>query len=250
MVAFAGLLTAIPFLSRSYDEKTTHPALTQEIIKFFNQSFPDKIIDDKDKELVIKGSIDEDNFGRWMRHFYDPVHKKGLNYLGMEWQSSKDWAKDTLAQATYKIQDIGQKTLYGKVKDIFSSETDYSWDRAVYEYAWGDKNRGLESLGHVLHLLEDAGVPDHTRNDPHPGASSFLKNKLGGLLPNTISSLLENSHTTNTSPYEVFAEQFDRNSIDVASKIKNRKPVITSSLDESIERMALYSNKNFFSRDT
>ena len=32
----------------------------------------------------------------------------------------------------------------------------------------GDKAYGLEALGHVLHLLEDATVPDHTRNDPHP----------------------------------------------------------------------------------
>ncbi|MDP3710850.1 MAG: lamin tail domain-containing protein, partial [bacterium] len=249
LVVFGGLIAIIPFLGNGYDDKTTHPTLTQEIVKFYNQSFPQKQIGREEMELVIKGSVEEDYFGRWMRHFYDPVHKRGLNFLGKEWQSSKDWAKDTLAQATYKIQDIGQKTLYGKVKDIFSGETDYSWDRAVYEYTWGDKKRAFESLGHTLHLLEDAAVPDHTRNDPHPGIGSVVKDTLSGFAPEWILSKFEHSHSLNSSPYESFAK-FNRDNTDIVSQLKNKKLFLVSSPDEAIEKMATYSNKNFFSGDT
>lgn len=54
-----GTLFVFPFLGFAYDDKTTHPALTQEIIKFYNQSFPKQKINNSDAELIIKGSITE-----------------------------------------------------------------------------------------------------------------------------------------------------------------------------------------------
>src|SRR3989344_9179103 len=94
------LLIATPFFVSSYDDHTTHPALTQEIITFYNLAFPKRNIPDADAAYIIQGSIDEDRDGRWTRHFYDPVHHRGLSYLGTQWQSAKAWAGDTLAQAT------------------------------------------------------------------------------------------------------------------------------------------------------
>ena len=134
-----GLLFVTPLFVFGYDDKTTHAALTEEIVEFFNFSFPDKKISGEDMERIIKGSVEEDAFGRWMRHYYDPVHNRGLEYFGKTWQSALEWTKDTVAQATYKIQDTPDRILYGRIKDFFSGETDYSWDRAVYEYTWGDK---------------------------------------------------------------------------------------------------------------
>src|SRR3989344_2898781 len=81
----------------AYDDKTTHPALTNDIIELFNYSYPDLALSSEEKIFVKQGSIEEDAFGRWMRHFYDPVYNRGLIF-GQEWQSSKDWAEDTVAQ--------------------------------------------------------------------------------------------------------------------------------------------------------
>jgi hypothetical protein len=40
----------------------------------------------------------------------------------------------------------------------------YKWQNAIDE----DNPNKRVALGHVLHLLADMAVPDHTRNDPHP----------------------------------------------------------------------------------
>lgn len=238
ILLFGALLVAMPFFISAYDDDTTHPALTQEIIKFFNIKFPEKNISDADAEHVIQGSIDEDKDGRWTRHFYDPVHNRGLSYLGAQWQSAKGWAGDTLAQATFKLQDIPNRTLYGKLKDIFTGETDYSWERGVYEYTWGDKERGLLALGHALHLIEDMSVPDHTRNDPHPALGKRLN-----------LSFLEHHAITNTSPYESFAV-FPRDTLKIVETLKDKSPISASSIDEYMDSMARYSNEGFFSEDT
>lgn len=63
-----GTLLAFPFFISAYDDATTHRALTQEIVKFFNIHYPQSVISSEDAELMIQGSKDEDVFGRWMRH--------------------------------------------------------------------------------------------------------------------------------------------------------------------------------------
>ncbi len=217
LLALGGTLLVLPLFGLAYDDKTTHPALTQEIVKFFNSNFQDLKISGEDAKYVIQGSIDEDAGIRYMRHFYDPVYNRGL-VLGQEWMSSKEWAQNTKAQA-----GILDSTLAGTVKSLFSSEDDYSWERALYEYAWGDKKRGLEALGHILHLLEDAAVPDHTRNDPHP---PYLN--LG-------------------SPYEDWTKRFDRGSFTFEGR---ESPTVLSNLNSYFNSLATYSNNNFFSKDT
>ena len=212
-IFIGGTLLVLPFFGFAYDDKTTHPALTQEIVKFFNQSFSDQKINDENIELIIQGSIDEDSGIRWMRHFYDPVYNRGLVSAGTSWISSKEWAENTKAQAGV------ENAFAGITKPFFSGEEDYSWDRAVYEYAWGNKDRGLSGLGHILHLLEDATVPDHTRNDPHPFGS----------------------------PYEEWTKKFDRKIINLNS---TEKPVLLSNLNSYFDTTALNSNNNFFSKDT
>jgi hypothetical protein len=212
-----GTLFALPFFMLAYDDKTTHPALTQEMVELFNQKFQSLKVSDEDKELIIQGSIDEDLVPRWMQHFYDPVYNRGLTILGKKWMSSKEWAQNTLAQAGLNGFLAGTLTSY------FSDEDDYSWGRAIYEYAWGNKKRGLLALGHILHLLEDATVPDHTRNDPHPPILN-----LG-------------------SPYEFWTKQFTWESFDFQSDIPLN---LLSDLNSYFDAVAIYSNYNFFSKDT
>ncbi len=244
-----GALLFIPIYSSAYDSHTTHASLTEEIIKFFNRTTAAQHLNNNDAESVIKGSIDEDSGARWLHHFFDPVHQRGLTLgteggnpnlafvggspLQSQWASSKEWARNTALQRG--ITGIFHANIF---RNYFANDNDYSWERGVYEYAWGDKNRGLETLGHILHLLEDASVPDHTRNDPHPALG-----KRTGI------ALLENHHTTNTSPYESFAV-FARGSLNTVDALADQKPLLLNSIAEYFDSMAKYSNRNFFSGDT
>ena len=94
-----GILLVFPLFVFAYSAKTTHPALTNEIVKFFNQHYSDLSLSEKEKELLIQGSTDEDEGVRPLHHFYDPVFDRGITIAGIEWQKSKEWAQDPLAQA-------------------------------------------------------------------------------------------------------------------------------------------------------
>ncbi|PJC70007.1 MAG: hypothetical protein CO014_00920, partial [Candidatus Tagabacteria bacterium CG_4_8_14_3_um_filter_41_8] len=58
----------------AYDDKTTHPALTSEVVDFYNLNFNQRITTEE-KEWIIEGSILEDTPPRWVNHFYDPIYK-------------------------------------------------------------------------------------------------------------------------------------------------------------------------------
>ncbi len=205
-----------PLFVSGYDDKTTHPVLTQEIVNFYNLTSPNKLPSDE-TEKIIQGSIDEDLGIRWMHHFYDPVHNRGFTYYA-EWMNAKEWAVNTKAQSGFT-----DSAFAGVLKDFFSGVKDYSWDRAIYEYAWGDKNRGFESLGHMLHLIEDMAVPDHTRNDPHPSMFHW------------------------GSPYETWAKKFTKENF----KFTSRDSVLSfADLGQYFDSVSRYSNNNFFSKDT
>lgn len=221
--SLVGAFLMLPLLAHAYSPETTHAGLTQEIIKLFNHHHPNQALTEEQKQAVIQGSIAEDDGLRMLYHFYDPVYQRGL-VLGGIWASSKAWGSTASLQARYDpdyVSGLGTVT-----RSAFSATTDYSWERAVYEYAWGDKNRGLQSLGHILHLIEDASVPDHTRNDPHP-------------------HVFEQG-----SPYEDWTSQFDQVSIRVFDTIKDRVPPKLPSISAYFDRTAQYSNNNFFSKDT
>ena len=219
-----GLSFVLPFFAFAYNPETTHAALTQEIIKLFNKSFKAHAFNDLEITAIIRGSIEEDSDIRALHHFYDPVHDRGLILNGVPFVSSKQWSKSASEQAGY---DINYLSKFGTITQAaFSASTDYSWDRAVHEYAWGDRVRGLESLGHILHLLEDATVPEHTRNDPHPHIFGM------------------------GSPYEDWTNQFDRDAIKVFEEVKDKRPITLNSLDDYFDQVAGYTNKHFLSKDT
>lgn len=210
----ASFLLLWPIFVFAYSTRT-HAALTDETIDFFKKDFPD-VFSDTEKEIVKQGSVDEDKFPRWLHHFYDPIFSRGLKGIQL---SSKEWAKATLEQAGFASVGLGS------VNELFSADDDYSWDRAIYEYAWGDRDRGLKTLGHILHLIQDASVPDHTRDDAHPPVFGW------------------------GSPYEHWTKQFDDGNLDIVSKL-NEKPVFLGELNMYFDNLAGYSNKNFFSKDS
>ncbi len=227
----------IPILLLSYDDKTTHPALTEEMVDLFNKTYPHRALTTEEKELVIQGSIDEDAWPRWINHFYDPITNQGWTGEHFGRISS------TTAQLLSRIMLSNVAPLTSK-RWAESSETqmkyrdfggDRSWQRGLYAMTvQQDRKESLRILGHILHLLEDATVPDHTRNDTHAHPLYSLTGDIG-------------------SPYELYASQFFRSRMPVTAESlwkMGERPVRVPSLGWCFDSLARYSATHFFSKDT
>lgn len=232
-----GLILFFPKYGLAYESKTTHPLLTQEIVDFYNQNFSLKV-NEQDAWWLMRGSSLEDSPPtRTVNHFFDPQNEKGLNGKSSDILapalyalepfivSAKEWANNTLAQATflgeaYKNSAINPYTRL--TQNPIEAITAHTWSKAIYLFIKGEREKSLESLGHVLHLLEDMAVPAHTRNDPH---------------------LLGDS-------YERWAGQFTPNSLNISGQLLGWSPKRFFSLEAYFDNLADYSNKNFFSQDT
>lgn len=189
----------------AYSPETTHAGLAEQTIYFYNQNFSRQITG-REKELIIKGAIEEDwPIVRSLNHFYDPVRNIGIN----GYRTAKDWA-------------IGDW-----------NGNDFAWNIALEAYAKGDDEAAFLALGHILHLIEDMTVPDHTRNDPHMGNSPL---GLG----------------TGESSYEKWAK-FTKNRetlSHLAVSYDSLKPVIFVDIKQFFDFLANYSNRNFFGDDS
>ena len=236
-IIFGMIFGALPIGALAYDNITTHPALTQEIIKFYN-NFYEPRINIQEMASAMAGSTKEDEPAvRTINHFYDPVYQQGLNSRQAEAlspiisilkpfiKSAKEWAQNSLAQATFLGEFYKNAVLnpYARLtQNSIDIATTHTWNKAIYQYINGDKTGAFENLGHVLHLVEDMAVPAHTRNDHH----------LTG------------------DPYEEWARQFGPANIDIASDLSGKAPVPLNNLDDYFNNLANYSNKNFYSKDT
>ena len=215
----------------------THSKITQRIVEEYNNRTGDDLTRVQEQS-IIQGVIDEDELmtdhvrvgaykmaRRAFNHFYNPLNGGGLNAIvrvpyffdtkasGM---ASVSWATDIVAQAEFGIQN--DHTYNDK---LFGSDSDYSWQRAIYEYAHGDKQRGMEGLGHILHLVEDLTVPAHVRNDPHP---PFFADE--------------------ASPYEAYTKGLAP-TYDTLGKIPKK-----NTLNGIMHELALHTGKYYLSRDT
>lgn len=143
----------------SFANQTTHPKLTWQTIEFYNNRYSSSKISSKEAEWIIKGSIEEDEpVLRCQNHFYDPQTGQGLSdgkYRYLPTISAPDWANSPPAQS---VAGMGG---------------DHSWQQAIYYYQQGDKKKAFQKLGHVLHLLQDMGVPAHVRDDAHEAGDPF-----------------------------------------------------------------------------
>ena len=230
---FAGLLFSSPVFG--YGDKTTHPALTDEIVDFYNL-FSDKKITDEEKEWIIQGVMDEDTPPRWINHFYDPVNKEGW-----EGENTGVWPKfwiqyfsDALLSSNKPDSSLSWLHNQQLQEEYAQYKGNHTWERAIYEYLNGNKKEAYYTLGFVLHLIEDATVPDHTRNDTHAHELRALTGDYG-------------------SPYEEFNKQYTRDNFHIARELKqagHRPNTEINLIDEFLVELAEYSNKYFFSKDT
>ena len=200
-------LVFLPNFVLAYSPQTTHAGLTEQAVEFYNFNNNVKI-NSSDKELIIKGAIDEDNPAlRCLNHFYDPLRKIGLN----NYQDAQDWITKA------------------------NNGNDFIWEENIRKYAKGDRDGALIGLGHILHLIEDMTVPDHTRNDPH------IADGLSGIY-------------TGASVYEKWAKEYKNRKTMTGTasyyaylKLRPRK---FDDIRDSLQNLASYSNNNYVSPDT
>lgn len=216
----------------AYSPHYTHPDLTEEMVKFYNTSGQQKI-GSESLSALRQGSIDEDTDPRWINHFYDPQSGEGWTgeHLGPHSKETVQRVSNTLVAMNFTplpapkwAEDQGAQNKF------ISYGWNHTWQKAIYDYANGDKKTAFESLGYILHLIEDMSVPDHTRNDSHPHVAGDPG-----------------------SPYEEWAKAYTNgHKLDTAEKLLKEGGAIPqfSSLKEAFDYTAKYSNENFFSEET
>ncbi len=219
--------------SLAYDQHITHPALTAEIARFFNlknnnQQFA---IGQQETNWMREGAEEEDEPARWINHFFDPVHNVGwsgkhFGYLTQEdgYHTGADLAPKPSLPSIEWATNQEYQAAYGRQ---YGNQT---WQRALKAYVDGDRKTAFIALGHVLHLIEDASVPDHTRDDSHPGVEGDPG-----------------------SPYEESSKDFVQNhALVVAENLITTKQSMPEwdSLQSAFYSIANYSNNNFYSEDT
>ncbi len=187
VVFIVGIFYPLP--ARDY-EISAHAALTNAIIEKYNATYPDAEIDSEFRFDLVRGAKEEDDNSRSLNHFYDPVRNRGLSFSGKSWMRSKSWA-------------------------VADDVNNFTWGKGLDAYANSDYHRAFLILGHVLHLLEDASVPDHVRNDAH---------------------IVD-------SPYESFTKT-------LVPLPDAKPPVILADMASYFDIAATYANNGFYSADT
>lgn len=142
--------------------------------------------DDNDVYLISDSQRDEDPWGNYLRataHFYDPISDAPYSFpidcLQYNCVRSTEWA-------------LGRTNFANGIGILQTARRNhFTWQDARNHYWWAltlskagsiptalDRQRDsyerqirfattITSLGHVIHLLQDAGQPQHTRNDAH-----------------------------------------------------------------------------------
>ncbi len=167
----------------AYDDRTTHPQITEAVI--VKSALNDYLIDFLGLPGGIKtpyngttiltllqaGSTNEDLDSRALNHFWNPLsltfsrpRNGGLDDILIGY-SNKDWAMggfyDCSTSGGYEsdcsCNDYSWKVARKEFYDALTSTTETSRNEHF--------KKMYESLGRILHLIEDMGVPAHTRND-------------------------------------------------------------------------------------
>lgn len=114
------------------------------------------------RRLIACGAQFEDHpFPRVVNHFYDPVYGRGL----AAGESSPDWSLEEPPTSF-----LPQENSYYDAREYLFSALTYNEGANVRESAqarrqyWG---RVFQTLGQVIHHLQDMTQPQHVRNDAH-----------------------------------------------------------------------------------
>jgi len=221
----------------------------------FPAGIEEKLLNGKNViDLVVEGSRREDDENRFCNHFHNPLSTWSTAGLQIP--------IPIICPATNH-----SSVLWGQGLDLQPSGKQFAWQNARTNYFEGltaqtqserEEKLGLtfRALGQLSHLVQDAAVPAHSRNDPHPlervlyeGLESFVENTR--LNNKTLFTQLTGSSQT-FDPSILAATPNDSAPIPIAHIIDltdsdQAAAVPSAGIDQG---MAEYSNSNFLSNDT
>jgi hypothetical protein len=228
-------------------ERNTHEELTEQTIRITEADPNTYLINNlglegglnasvkggTPQELMKLGSNKEDDEGRSLNHFHEPINDKGLELPVLGGISAINWSLSGAGDQKLSWNDAREyyfKALTSEAK----ADRDENWGKT------------FRALGQVMHLLQDSANPSHVRDDLHPfddGLHDFMERRsvgsyIGGGIFSPDPSMLEQSGATRSEP---FSNLFDRN-VYIGSN-----PQATLGTDIGVTE---YTNANFFSDDT
>ncbi|MFQ5853552.1 MAG: hypothetical protein ACE5JU_23585 [Candidatus Binatia bacterium] len=191
-----------------------------------------KIID-----RISDGSVFEDAGLRFFNHFHNPLRSwNGAGLLGLS-TSSIIWG-----------QDPAQAFAWQNARDDYFNGLTASTQGEREDHLAG----AFRALGQLIHLVQDAAQPAHTRNDPHPIAKGFE-----GYVENVriTDQVLFNSWINSSLGFDQTILTLLPNPsapIPIARIIDTTDPAQTSASPSAgtNQGIAEYSNANFLSWDT
>lgn len=132
------------------------------------------------RDLVRYGANFEDTDPRALNHFYNPIDGLPLSVLGLTLanNTSPAWALEDAGEITGNIAGA-QQFSYKDARGYFY--------KAFTEPAKDDRDRNwgltFQSLGQVIHHVQDMAQPQHVRNDAHldKGSGSVFGFQLNSL---------------------------------------------------------------------
>ncbi len=115
------------------------------------------------EELVRNGAEFEDRFPRSLNHFFNPTDNTPLIFLGKEaGNTSPDWALEDNGDVDPNLSGE-QEYSYKEANNYFFKALTESTEE-TREENWG---KLFQTLGQVIHHVQDMAQPQHVRNDEH-----------------------------------------------------------------------------------
>lgn len=141
-------------ISTDLDARSSHDIWNlNDSIYFDSDGEPNNV-----EGLVGYGAVAEDAFPRSLYHFYNPVADQGLGVGDLSFSGSPDWA----------LEDESEDFLFPQYYSYRHAKEYYLnallGEAGFYHYWMGIT---FQTLGQVIHHLEDMAQPEHVRNDPH-----------------------------------------------------------------------------------
>lgn len=214
------------------------------------------------KEWIIQGgfSADEPEGPMALRHFYDPLRNSGeiwitdqqflINFLNKF--SSSVIRNPQIDAKTWAI-DYNDRGDEGKLHNerIFLAQ-DYSWyDAKKYfilalaEDESSNKYYGMawRSVGETMHMVSDMTLPAHVRNDGHAALGLYF-----GLIDPKTPIFGKMLAVVDPDPIEYYTDDKDvRNN---CCRSPSPSILYDQPIDSLMKDLALWTNKNFLSKDT
>jgi hypothetical protein len=201
-------------------------------------------------ELIEDGSVDEDRPILWRprHHFHNPR----LNWDEAGWQPpplSVQFGESSVIWSQDSNQSVGGKHSWHDARDTYFQALT-AMSKSERERLYGET---FKSLGHLIHLVQDAAVPSHTRNDSHlnykgigdpdafHGWAEGQEATIAGTNPLPFNTSLLNQTNPNAFAPLPISRIIDSTDGDIGSW------ALTPGADLGI---AEYSSANFYSDDT